>query len=58
MLLACCYSTRAQLIRVDPESGELKWDQAVGRDSFENEVCLLALSAHSMALDRSMHQPS
>ena len=31
-------STRAQLVRIDAESGELKWDQAVGRDTFENEV--------------------
>jgi hypothetical protein len=46
MLLACFCSTKAQLIRVDSESGELKWDQAVGRDTFENEVCLL-VSQHT-----------
>lgn len=36
---------RAQLIRIDYESGELKWDQAVGRDSFENEVSPGGVSA-------------
>ncbi|KAF8060490.1 SAC9 [Scenedesmus sp. PABB004] len=35
-------SPRAQLIRIDPESGVLKWDQAVGRDTFANEAEALA----------------
>uniref|UniRef100_A0A383VGT2 WW domain-containing protein n=1 Tax=Tetradesmus obliquus TaxID=3088 RepID=A0A383VGT2_TETOB len=36
------HSFKAQLIRVDPESGVLKWDQAVGRDTFDNEAEALA----------------
>ncbi|KAF6264364.1 hypothetical protein COO60DRAFT_1698391 [Scenedesmus sp. NREL 46B-D3] len=36
------HSSKAQLIRIDPESGVLKWDQAVGRDTFDNEAEALA----------------
>jgi hypothetical protein len=32
-------SPKAQLIRVDPSSGSLTWDETVGRDTFDDEVC-------------------
>lgn len=57
-------SCRAQLVRIDAESGLLRWDQAVGRDTFENEVrisacdfCALELSRCSCALPLQEQPP-
>jgi len=37
-MAVCTCSNKAQLIRIDPASGQLKWDQSIGRDTFASEV--------------------
>eukprot|EP00775_Hariotina_reticulata_P004194 gene4194-4442_t len=36
------HSNKAQLIRIDPASGHLSWDQSIGRDTFASEEKALA----------------